>query len=92
MIFEVLSKNPLAEEGLRKLIAHNEKDFMKAGFICSYRKVAEGVYHLTFTFGNPMAKAGMTNPLSKKLMIHSMKKQFKNFDKDIEIKEFKEKK
>jgi cellobiose-specific phosphotransferase system component IIB len=38
-----------------------------------------------------MAKAGMTNPLGARLMIHSMKKQFKNFDKDIQITKIKEK-
>jgi hypothetical protein len=91
MIFEIISKNPLTEEGLRKLVAHNEKDFVKAGFITQYEKVSDGVYHLIFTFGNPMAKAGMTNPLGVRLMIHSMKKQFKNFDKYIQITKIKEK-
>ena len=89
MILEITSKNPLVEEGLKKIVAHNKDDFMKAGFVCNAAKVSEGVYHLEFAFGNPMAEAGMTNPLGMRLMIRSIKKQFRKFAEDVEVRKVK---
>lgn len=89
-MLEIASKEPRIEDALKQIVAHNEKDFMPAGFLCSYKKTGDNKYQLTFTFGNPAAKAGMANPLAVKVIIHSMKKQLKNIDKNIEIKRIKE--
>jgi hypothetical protein len=92
MIFEIKSKIPKMEEAMKRITEHNETDFLKAGFNTSYEKIDDSTYHLIFTFVNPMAKAGMNNPFSRRLMIGATKKQLKNIDKDVQINYIKENK
>jgi hypothetical protein len=84
MKFEIISNNPKIEEALQQIVAHNDEEFLKAGFYTEYVKIDDKLY-LIFKFVNPMAKAGMTNPLGRNLMLKSMKDKLKKIDKNIQI-------
>ena len=84
MKFEIISDNPKIEEALKQITAHNDQEFLKAGFYTAYTKEGDRFF-LIFTFVNPMAKAGMTNPLGRNIMLKSMKDKLKKIDKNIQI-------
>jgi hypothetical protein len=95
MKFEIISSNPKTEEALQQIVSHNEQEFLKAGFYTEYVKIDDATaqtseghqskYYLIFKFVNPMAKAGMTNPLGRSIMLKSMKDKLKKIDKNIKI-------
>jgi hypothetical protein len=84
MKFEIISKSPKIEEALQQITAHNDQEFLKAGFYTEYEK-SDDKFCLIFKFINPMAKAGMMNPLGRGIMLKSMKDKLKKIDKDIQI-------
>jgi hypothetical protein len=83
MKFEIISDNPKIKEALEQICKH-QPEFLRAGFITEWKKI-KNKYFLIFKFSNPLAKAGMTNPISRKIMIGAMKKQLSNIDKNIKI-------
>jgi hypothetical protein len=89
MKFKIITDNLKVEEALVQIVAHNDEEFLKAGFITEYAIENDG-YSLTFKFLNPMAKMGMTNVLGRRLMLRSIKDKLKHLDKDIKIEIVKE--
>jgi hypothetical protein len=81
------------EKALNELMSHNEKEFKGAGFSFHWLKDEglPGHYFAYFMYHRAGAQLGMET-VGKHLIVSQMRKQFKNIDPNIEIRETKNKK
>jgi hypothetical protein len=84
MKFRIITTSTKIEDAIKQLITHNDDEFLKSGFLLDYETTENG-YYLIFKFMSPAAKAGMTNPLGRRILLAAMKSKLKEADPEIKI-------